>query len=355
MSWETSKKTDVGLNFGLFGDRLTGEITYFQNLIDGLILPVPQSPSKGIPGNSISTNIGSMLNSGWEFSLNGTVFKNSKLKWTSNFNIAFMHNEVKSLDETNSDIFGLTGGLEQTNVIRVGESVGSLNVVETAGVNPLTGRRIFINGKGEKVQYNHVVPSGQSRWTYLDGSPATAVNLNSDGKIFGPTLPKWFGAWDNTFSAYGIDLNIQVQYSGGNYIYNGSKAGLRDQRFWNNHTDVLTRWQKEGDVTDVPRVVFGDNVSNGSAIQISENVEKGDFLRIRNLTLGYNFPKDWLTKANMTNARLFVSVTNAFLFTNYSGTDPEISTNGNSSLAPGVDRNTVPMARTLLVGLNVGF
>jgi TonB-dependent starch-binding outer membrane protein SusC len=355
LSWETSKKTDVGVNFGLFDDRITGEVSYFRNLIDGLILPVPQSPSKGIPGNSISTNVGSMLNSGWEFSLSGTVLKKTNFKWSSNFNIALMENEVKSLDATNSDIFGITAGLEQTNIIRVGQSVGSLYVVETAGVNPATGRRVFINGKGEQIQYSHVVPTGQSRWTKLDGTTASAVNLNSDGKIFGPTLPKWFGSWDNTFSAYGFDLNIQLQYSGGNYIYNGSKAGLRDMRFWNNHTDVLSRWKKEGDVSDVPRVVFGDNISNGSAIQISENVEKGDFLRVRNLTFGYNLPKDLLAKANMSNARVFVTANNAFLFTNYTGTDPEVSTNGNINVSPGVDRNSVPMARTILVGVNVGF
>jgi TonB-linked SusC/RagA family outer membrane protein len=356
LSWETSQKTDLGINFGLFNDRITGEISYFRNLIDGLILNAPLSPSKGVPGNSIATNIGSMLNTGWEFGLSGTVVRKGKFSWNSNFNLTFMENEVKTLAAGNADILASTGGLETANIIRVGESVGSLYVVETQGVNPVNGRRIFINGKGEKVQYTHVVAAGQSRWTYLDGRTATAVNQSADGKIYGPTLPKWFGAWDNTFRYGNFDLNFQLQYSGGNYIYNGTKAGLRDARFWNSHTDVLDRWTESNTAGSIPRVVYGDNISNGSAIPMSENVEKGDFMRLRNVTLGYSIPTSVFgEKVKISSLRVYANINNAFLLTGYSGTDPEVSSNGNSNQAPGVDRNSVPMARTFLVGLNVGF
>jgi TonB-dependent starch-binding outer membrane protein SusC len=355
LSWETSQKIDVGFNFGILNDRIQGEVTYFENLIDGLILNAPQAPSKGIPGNSIATNVGSMKNTGFEFGLNGNLVRKAKFNWNSNFNIALIRNEVLSLAEGDADIFGATAGLETVNIIRVGESVGSFYVVETAGVNPATGQRIFVNRAGEQVQYNHVPAAGQPRWTYLDGRPADAVTVARDGKVFGPALPTWFGAWDNTFTYGGLDLNFQLQYSGGNYVYNGSQAGLRDQRFWNNHTDVLNRWQKEGDVTNIPRVVFNDNVSNGSAFPISENVEKADFLRVRNITLGYRLPSSLIRNIGMTNLRVYATVNNAFLFTGYSGTDPEVSTNGNSNLTPGVDRNTVPMPRTIIFGLNIGL
>ena len=146
-----------------------------------------------------------------------------------------------------------------------------------------------------------------------------------------------------------------MNYAGGNYIYNGSQAGLRDQRFWNNSTDVLDRWTETNTGGSIPRVVFGDNISNGSAIPISENVEKGDFLRIRNITLGYRLPVRLLERANIASLRVYGTANNAFLFTGYSGTDPEVSTNGNINLSPGVDRNTVPMARSFSVGVNVGF
>ena len=363
LSWETSKKTDIGVTFGLFSDKLTGEITYFRNDIDGLVLLAPQAPSKGIgtinnggvvaSSTGLLTNVGGMKNTGWEFSLNGTIFKSSEFKWTSNINLALMQNEVTALFD-NTDIFSQTSGLEQTNVTRVGQPVGSLFVVPTAGVNPANGRRIFVNKAGRQVQYLHL--GGAQAWTYVDdGSVSPAINIALDGVATGPTLPTYFGAWDNTFSAFGFDLNIQTQYSGGNVIYNGSKAGARDMRVWNNSTDVLSRWQKAGDQTSIPRPVFSDNVSNGSAVQISENVEKGDFVRIRNITLGYNLPTNILSKAGMSRARVYVNLNNYFLFTNYTGTDPEVSTNGNSNLTPGVDRNTAPMARSILVGVNVGF
>lgn len=356
LTWETSKKTDVGINFGLFDDRITGELTYFLNDIDGLVLSAPQAPSKGIPGNSILTNIGRMQNSGIEIGLNGTVMRTSKLTWTSNVNITFMKNEVLALAAGNSDIFPATSGLESANIIRVGESIGSLYVVETTPeVNPANGLRVFLDAQGRQVQYAHV---GPSRWSYVDGGgTAPAISRVLDGRVYGPTLPKWFGAWDNTWRFGGVDFNVQLQYAGGNYIYNGTQAGLRDMRFWNNHTDVLNRWQQEGDRTNIPRVVWLDNVSNGSALTISENVEKGDFLRVRNITLGYNIPtgNDIFRKTAINSCRVYVSANNAFLFTGYSGTDPEVSTNGNNNDAPGVDRNSVPMARTILVGLNLGF
>ncbi len=354
LSWETSKKTDVGIVFGLFNDRLQGEYTYFKNLIDGLVQNAPQAPSKGIPGNTIAINIGAMENTGQEFSLSATVLRRGKFSWSSSANITFMENKVTELYE-NSDIFSTTAGLESTNIIRVGESVGSIYAVETQGVNPDNGRRLYVKADGTIVQYNHVVATGQSRWTTLDGAAASAASLIADGKVYGPAIPKWFGGWDNTWTYGNLDLNIQMNFAGGNYIYNGSKAGLRDMRFWNNHTDVLDRWTEDNKSGSIPRVVFGDNVSNGSALPISENVEKGDFLRIRNITLGYKLPSSLLDRANISNLRIYANVNNALLFTGYSGTDPEVSTNGNSNSTPGVDRNTVPMARVFTVGLNLGF
>lgn len=354
LSWETSKKTDIGIVFGLFNDRLQGEYTYFKNLIDGLVQNAPQSPSKGIPGNSIAINIGAMENTGHEFSLSATVLRRGNFSWTSSANLTLMKNEVTELYE-NSDIFASTSGLESTNIIRVGESVGSIYAVETQGVNPDNGRRLFVKKDGTIVQYNHVVGAGQSRWTTLDGAAASAASLLADGKVYGPAIPKWFGGWDNTFTYRSFDLNVQVNYAGGNYVYNGSKAGLRDQRFWNNSTDVLDRWTENNKSGTIPRVVFGDNVSNGSALPISENVEKGDFLRIRNITLGYKLPTRLLERASIASLRIYGNVNNAFLFTGYTGTDPEVSTNGNTNSTPGVDRNSVPMAQTFTVGVNLGF
>ncbi|GAB4494060.1 MAG: TonB-dependent receptor [Saprospiraceae bacterium] len=358
LSWETSKKIDGGVVFGLFNDRLQGEYTYFKNEIDGIVLAAPQSPSKGIPGNSILINVGAMENTGHEFALSATVLRRGKFSWTSSANITLMKNKVTELAQGGADILVQTAGLETTSIIRLNESIGSIYAVETQGVNPENGQRIFIDkNTGEQIQYNHAASPAQ-RWTKVsDGSvvsPST-ISLVSDGKVYGPTLPKWYGGWDNTFTFGPVDLNVQMNFAGGNYIYNGSKAGLRDQRFWNNHVDVLDRWTEQNTDGSIPRVVFGDNVSNGSAIPISENVEKGDFLRIRNITLGYRLPSNLLSRANISSLRVYATVNNAFLFTGYTGTDPEVSTNGNSNQAPGVDRNSVPMSRTFSAGINLGF
>jgi TonB-dependent starch-binding outer membrane protein SusC len=354
LTWESSKKLDAGFEVGLWR-RLNVDFTYYNNNIDNLILDNPQSPSAGIPGNSILTNIGRMVNKGIELTISGAVIQNRNITWNSSFNITTANNEVKELALGNSDIFPATSGLERPSIIRVGESIGSFYAVRTAGVNPATGQRVFVLRDGTLVQYNHAAPAA-SRWTKLDGSAAPrGADQASDGVIMGPALPKWFGGWDNTVRWQGFDLNILLFFSGGNYVYNGTKAGLRDQRNWNNAKEALTRWQKTGDVTNIPRVVFGDNVSNGSAIVISENVEKGDFIKARNIALGYTIPKKLTDRMGINSIRVYGQVQNAFTITKYTGFDPEVSTNGNSNGSPSVDRNTVPQARTIMVGLNVSF
>jgi len=358
LSWEKSTKSDLGLNFSLFKDRITGELGYYKNNIDGLILAVPQASSTGIPSssanNSILANVGSMNNRGIEATLNAKILDKGNFKWNSSINYTTQKNIVTALDQNNSDI-PVSSGLEITSLVRVGESIGSFYVVKTGGVNPENGRRIFYYADGTAVQYNHSAPSA-SRWTKVsDGTVTRAANQAADGKAMGPALPKYFGGFSNTFTFKGFDLNVALYFSGGNYIYNGTKAGLHDQRVWNNSNDVLNRWQNVGDVTDIPRVVFGDNVSNGSSMPISDNLEKGDFIKVRNIAFGYSFPKATAAKIGLTNLRLYASVQNAFTFTKYSGFDPEISTNGNSNGSPSVDRNSAPMARTFSFGFNVSL
>ena len=237
----------------------------------------------------------------------------------------------------------------------MGESIGNFFIVQTGGVNPANGRRIFFHGDGTAVQYDHSAPTA-TRWTKVsDGTPTRAANQALDAKVMGPALPTFFGGLNNTFSYKGFDLNVNVYFSGGNYVYNGTRAGLLDQRVWNNSVEAMTRWQNPGDVTAVPRIVFGDNVSNGSSMPISDNLEKGDFLKFRNIALGYSLPKSLLDKMGLTNFRFYVSAQNAFTITNYSGFDPEISSNGNANGSPSVDRNSAPMARTISFGLNLGL
>ena len=355
LKWETSKKTDIGLNFGILNDKVTFDVTYYNNDIDGLILGVPQAPSRGIPGNSINDNVGTMFNRGFEFTVNATPIRTKEFTWNTNFNLTTNDNEVTSLVPGGAQEFTTgTAGLEVASITRVGAPIGSLFVVKTAGINPENGRRIFVNKAGRQIQYTHVVATGQSRWTYLDGTTAPAVS-GADAILFGRSTPKYFGGWDNTFRYKNFDLNVMLTYQAGFFVYNGTKAGLRDNRFWNSSTEVMTRWLKPGDKTEIPRVVFGDNVSNGSAFAQSQNVEKGDFMKLRNLTLGYTLPADLVQKAKISNVRAYISGQNLAILTNYTGPDPEVSTNGAGNTNQGIDRNSVANARTILFGLRIDF
>lgn len=355
LAWETSDQTNIGTDLSLLNDCLQIEMTYFYNNVNGLILNAPQSPSKGIPNNGIMLNVGSMYNKGFEFALNARVIQRDAFTWNSSLNFTTIKNSVTALAEGNADIVGSTStAAEATNITRVGYSVGSLYGAKTNGVNPETGQRIFINRNGEQVQYSHAVVSGASRWTYLNGSPAPAIS-GADYYLLGNALPTWYGGFDNTFQYKNFDLNLNFVYSGGNYIQNGTKGTLRDQRFWNNYTDVLNRWTTPGQVTDIPRLVYGDVISNGSSYPISENVEKADFLRLQTVSLGYRLPSRLLGRSGISAVRIYGQVFNAFLITGYTGSDPELSSNGNDNLTPGVDKNSVPQARTFTLGVNIGF
>jgi TonB-linked SusC/RagA family outer membrane protein len=353
LTWETSKKTDVGLNFGLFNDRLTAEIGYYNSNNDGLLLFVPQPPSAGLPSN-IPTNIGSMYNRGFEFDIKYNVVQNKDFSWTTSFNLSTNDNKVLSLAPGITNIIGSTGGLENPSITMPGNPIGMLFVTRTAGVDPASGRRIFLNAQGRQVLFQHVAPAGQSRFMYADGSVAPTVS-SADAIVYKNTHAKIFGGFENNVRFKNFELSALFTYQMGNWLYYGTQAGLRDQRFWNNEVGVLNRWQKAGDVTEFPRPVFGDNVSNGSSFPLDINVFKGDFIKLRTLTLGYNIPKNMLDKIKISNARFYVSGNNLLILTAYPGPDPEVSSNGNGTTNFGIDRNTVANQRTITVGINVGF
>jgi TonB-dependent starch-binding outer membrane protein SusC len=353
LTWETSKKLDLGFSFGLFNDRITGDVTYYNTRLSDLIIDVPTPTSMGIPGNTIAANAAKMYNRGWEVSLNGKVFSKRDFTWDMTLNLTTQKNEVTELAPGVPEIVGTTQ-LERTNITRVGLPIGSFFMVRTAGVDAATGRRIFLDKDGREVLFNFADPVA-TRWKYRDGSTARPIDLGTDGKVVGNALPKVYGGFINNFTYKGIDLNIDMIYSFGNKVYFGSRAGLLDQRFWNNTTDVLNRWTKPGDVTDIPRVVYNDNISNGSSIPIDANLFDGGFVKCRNISLGYTLPNKLTSKAGISSVRVYSQVFNAFVITDYPGSDPEISVNGNSALTPGVDRNTIGQSRTFTFGLNIGF
>ncbi|WP_293311058.1 SusC/RagA family TonB-linked outer membrane protein [Pedobacter sp. UBA5917] len=358
LTWETSKKTDIGINFGILKGRIDFEIDYYKNNIDGLILNVSQSPSTGVP-STVATNIGSMYNKGWEFNVNASPLKSTDFSWNSSFNIAYNKNEVTALAPGLTEIITPTGSTttgENVNRSIPGYSIGYLYVVRTGGVDPATGRRIFYNKAGRAVTYQHIVPTGQANWTYLDnGATAPAITQSADAEMYKNTAPKFYGGFDNTFRYKNFDLNVMLTYQLGFWVSYGTNAGLHDQRYWNNAVDVLNRWQKPGDITDFPRAVYTDNVSYGNTIPLDINVFKGDFVKLRNLSLGYTIPQTAFGKSGINRLRVYVAGQNLAIITKYPGPDPEVSSNGSSSSGQGSDRNSGPNARTYTMGLSLGF
>lgn len=356
LGWETSKQTNGGIEAGLFHDRLQFSAEYFNNDVNGLILSSPQSPSKGLPGDAILTNVGAMYNRGIELGLSGTVLTGKDFNWRASFNYTHVKNRVTALAEGNSDIIGYTQTTtEANNVTRVGYSVSSLYGAVSAGVNPENGRRIFINKNGEKVQYSAAVPTGQSNWTYLDGRTAEAITV-ADYQILGNSVPTWYGGFSNSFQYKAFDLTVNLTYSGGNKMLNGTRGTLLDQRFYNNSTDVLDRWTTPGQVTNIPRLVYNDVISNGSnGFSISENAQKADFLRLQTLVLGYSLPKKFLNKLDISGLRIYGQANNLFLLTGYTGSDPETASNGDTTTSIGVEKNSIGQGRTFTLGLNLSF
>jgi TonB-dependent starch-binding outer membrane protein SusC len=364
LQWETSSKIDVGVNFSMLKDRIRFEATRYYNDIKDLILNVPQSPSAGVP-NAIPSNVGTMYNKGWELALTGVPFQGKNFEWTSTLNVTTNKNEVTSLAPGLSEILTATSGLETVSRTAVGYPVGMLWLVKNGGVDPATGRRILLNKAGQPVLYSFYQNTGANifNWINPDGTrysePGQPVGVGvtqaKDGVMYGNTNPKVFGGWDNTFRYKNFDLNVLLTYQLGFYVYYGSWAGLHDQRFWNNHVDVLQAWSKPGDIATVPKPLYGDNVSNGSALPMSYNAFKGDFMKFKNVTLAYTVPLKLLSKAKMSSARIFVSGQNLAIITKYPGPDPEVSSNGNSNTAQGIDRNTIANGRTFTIGINLGL
>lgn len=366
LKWETSKQADGGISFGLFHDKLTGEFTYYKNTIDGLILNVAQAPSAGLPTNP-PQNIGSMYNKGIEFSLNATPIEKKDFSWNTSFTLSVNKNMVTALAPGLKVIQTATSGLETVSQTMPGYSLGYLWVVKTGGVDPTTGKRIFINSAGTPVYFSYLARAAAGTYQYStapDGtvqyvSPkgGTAINQANDAVMYANTIPKQVGGWNNTVTYKQFTVDLLFTYQFGFYIYYGTNAGLHDQRWWNNASDVMTdAWTAKGDVNKkYARPVYNDNVSNGSAIPLDINVFKGDFVKLKSLTLSYTVPKSIVSKAKLSNVRFYVSGQNLAIITKYPGPDPEVSSNGNSTTAQGVDRNTGVNGRSIVIGANITF
>lgn len=344
LQWETSKKFNVGMDMTIGTVNIS--MDYFKNNVDGMVLNAPTAPSLGIPGNTISQNVGAMINEGIEFRAVSQVLSRGKFNWSTDFNFTWIRNEVTNLVQP------LTGTYNRTVV---GGPIAQLYGFQWAGVNPVNGNVMYVSGD------NVVQLVGANSWRVFD--PANPADISQAGTaptqdFLGNTLPRFSGGWSNNFNYGNWDAEIFFRYSGGNFIMNESRRGLMGLGFSNNHTEILNRWTESGQITDVPRLYAGRDANTWmTSASNSRFIERGDFVRIQNIVVGYRVPSTVLNSAfngAIRTARFFAQVQNPIIFTKYSGIDPESNTFA-GQLQFGVDWNVAPIIRTWSVGLNVGF
>ncbi|SMB97362.1 TonB-dependent receptor plug [Hymenobacter roseosalivarius DSM 11622] len=323
LSWESTAQADLGLEFGFFDNRISGEIDVYNKKTTDLLLSRPLPFSNGY--SSITENVGSLQNRGLEIALNTRNF-DGDFKWSTNFNISFNRNKITSLAAPIQS--------QYLGSVRQGEPIGVFYGRKYAGVDPANGDALYFAE---------------------DGSTTNLASRAFLQKVGDPT-PDYTGGVTNTFSFKGFDLSVLGQFVYGNDIYNsaGIFQSANGDYFDNQTIDQLDRWQKPGDITDVPQArLYGAN----GTVQSSRWVTKGSFLRVKNLTLGYTLPQTLAKRGYAQSARIYVSAQNLATITNYDGYDPEVNTAafGQANFLIGHDFYTPPLAKTFLVGINVGF
>ncbi len=330
LKWEKTNQVDVGLDFGILNNRISGEIDYYSKKTNDLLLNEP------IPGTSgyttITRNVGSLTNKGFEFVLNTNNAMSENLTWKTSLNLSTLDNEVTDLPS--GDI------VAGRNIVREGETISSFYLVEYAGVDPANGDALF---------YKNTVKTDGS----LDKT--TTNNYNEAERIIsGSPYPTFMAGLTNTMSFHNFDFSFTFQGEWGSSLYNeGGKFQSGNARYEDNQTtDQLDRWQNPGDITMVPQArMYSTNGQQAS----TRYLEKSDFIRLRNLSFGYTFPKEVTQKFSVDRLRLYFTGINLLTFTDYSGYDPESSydNNGNSNIEKGITFYSSPPAKTLTIGLNI--
>lgn len=356
LQWERSTKYDIGLEADLFNDRFHFTADWFLNDIDELILAVPTPPTAGVPNNSISQNIGTSSNKGFELSLSGDIIRNKDFQWGFNVNFSSVNNEIKSLYTIGDNpVLYIPNGAY--NLIQVGQPINIIHGYRWAGVNSATGNPMYYNANNELVQ--HSTSNGNNGYYLAKSMDDAVLGASSpltfnDRAILGKAIPTWFGGFGNNLRYKGFDLEFFFRFSGGNSIMNITRQEiLLNQSFQNNGKEILDRWTTAGQVTNVPRLRNGNgNAINQNGLAVSRFVESGDFFRLQNVVLGYNFNSQKLsTKTNgvISGLRIFAQGQNLWISTKYSGSDPENASEG------GLDAAVSPQTYLLSGGLKVSF
>ena len=316
ITWETNSNLNIGAEFGLWNDRLSGSIDYFYRKTSDMLFQVPVTPSLGY--TSYWSNIGDMSNSGIEIVLNGDIVRGKNVNWSANLNITWVKNKVLSLPESSREmeVDGHWGFVSGSTFIAEGLPLGTYFLPEYAGVDELTGESMWY-------AYSETPNENGDQWTAVGDYSNNIAGKQEHKKLWGTSQPKVFGGFGTSLFAYGFDLSIAFDYQLGGIIYDGSYAGYMSSPYGssvgsNYHRDLLNAWTPENKNSDIPRFQYGDQYSTASS---SRFLISSDYLNISNINAGYNFPVKWWN-GHIQNLRVYVACDNVWYWSKRKGLDP---------------------------------
>ncbi|MFN3849779.1 MAG: SusC/RagA family TonB-linked outer membrane protein [Spirosomataceae bacterium] len=326
LEWESSNAFDVALEFGLFKNRISGTLEYFDRRSSNLIFDVPLPLSSGVLTQI--QNIGTMYNKGIEVELSIDLVRHKDFNWNLNLNATKLKNQITKMPESSPEI------IDGTKKLKVGTSIYDFWLREYAGVNPQTG----------EAQYRAIsfVPAN-SRITETGDTLTTSIN-NARFHYNGSAIPRLNGGFTNTFEYKGIKLSALLIYQIGGKIYDGSYASLMGAGYHNaKHVDILSRWQNPGDITNVPRMDAGRTADFDAASD--RWLVDASYLNIRSVTLSYSLPKKWAQGAKLENAQVYVSGENFFITSRRKGMNVQQNFGGTTG-------NVYSSAKSLVLGVS---
>lgn len=327
LKWETNLNFNVGIDFSLFNNRFSGSFDFFQRRSKDLLYSRPLATSLGY--TSVDENIGALKNTGFEMDLKGTLIHTRDFMWRLGLNLTHYKNAVTDLPRKDMPITGVTR-------LKVGRSVYDFYLREWAGVDPANGDPLWY--KDVKDEQGNIT----GRTTTNDYALADYYYVDKS------SLPKVYGGFNTAFSYKGFELSALFAYSIGGYIVdrdiamlwsNGSSAG----RAWS--TEMLKRWTPENPYTDVPAL---RTVSNNWNSNSTRNLFNNSYLRMKNITLAYNFPQPMIRKISLNSLQLFVQADNLLTVSKNQGLDPEQGITG-------LTYYRYPAMRSVSGGINVAF
>jgi len=337
LKWEEARNFDLGLDFGLFNNRISGEFSYYHKKTSGALLNGGIAPSVGFLTGWV--NVGEILNEGVELSLNTINIQTEQFKWVTRLNVSKNRNEVLSLGQYSAD--AVLGGTNDTR-LAIGHPLGVNFLVRYKGVDPADGLPIWLN---------------------KDGYETKTFSLD-DRVITGQVLPDFVGGLTNTFSYKGFELNTMFTFAIGGNLYDGSaKRQLGIVTDWNIRSDIGDRWQKPGDIAKFPRLTLNTNTYPGLASEWQYNstmfLYDATFVRLREVTLSYALPASFAQKLRLQNLKVFASGMNLLTFSKYPGGDPEVARDFENpqdrNMSPNVTYLTTPQQKSVTFGLSTSF